>query len=182
MTEAWVTIGAVRSVNPARREVRVSADSAHAHEFESMTWLRVAWAGEEPMRCRVAQVEDTPGGPVITLAPGVTREMVSRMRGGAVVMASSELHEAPADALPTGGLTGFQVVEADGTALGVIAEVYATGMNAAILVEKSGGGTMLLPLIDAVVLDIDWDNEVLTVGGIEPYVVDDAEEPPAGDF
>jgi len=181
MTQEWISIGSIRSVNPARRELRIAPEPAHAHEFESLEWIRVAAreTGPDGIRCRVTALEMLPeGGVVATLSAGVTREAIGRMKGGAVTMAPEELRDAPAaDEDGVTGLVGCSVVNAAGESLGLIVDEIETGLNGAVVIAKTEGGTLILPLIEQVVMEIDLERAVMTVGDIAPYAVEENDDP-----
>jgi hypothetical protein len=48
-------------------------------------------------------------------------------------------------------------------------------MNEAIEIEKTGGGRMLLPLIEDLIEEVQEHARMLVVGDIAPFMVDDDE-------
>ena len=173
MTQEWVQIGRVRSVNPGRREVRIAPAPDCGQVFAALTWLHLSLRDGERMRCRVEMMR---GGdaPVATLAAGVPRDHVARMKGAAVlaqraVMEASapERRQAPAIA------PGMRVVGPDGAEIGVITDIYKTGANEACVIKKAGGGVMLLPLIEQVVAHVGPGTAVVRVNDIAPFAVEE---------
>lgn len=178
MTQEWIVIGAIRSVNPAKRELRLDVDFEHAHEFEHLSWIRIR-SGAEIARYRVSSVVPAAAGlVVVTMSPGVTRDTVSRLKGGDAVLTAEELHPRPEDhdEDAEADWTGMTVEDMQGNVLGILVEMYENRMNGAIRVEKTQGGFIMLPLIDQVVAAVDPDRGVLTVGDIEPYAVHEPAE------
>jgi ribosomal 30S subunit maturation factor RimM len=57
--------------------------------------------------------------------------------------------------------------------LGAITEAYTGGANDAIEVQRPDASTFLLPLIEELVVRVDWDNGAVVVRDITPYVVTD---------
>ncbi len=58
---------------------------------------------------------------------------------------------------------GVQVVTDEGETLGVLVEVFETGANDVLVVQRPDGSEVLLPDIDEVVLGVDFERQVMTV-------------------
>lgn len=174
MTQEWVQIGRVRSVNPGRREVRIAPAQDCEQAFAALRWLHLALRDGEKMRCRVAVMR---GGdaPVATLALGVPRDHVARMKGAAVLLERAEVEATiPEQRRRRPAITpGMRVVGPDGAEIGVIKDIYKTGANEACVIEKTHGGVMLLPLIEQVVAHVDPAAAVVQVSDIAPFAVDE---------
>lgn len=172
MAQEWVQIGRVRSVNPGRREVRIAPAPGHSQAFESMTWLQVVLRDGETMRCRVAAMR---GGeaPVATLALGVPRDHVARMKGAAVLLEEERAVATVKLRKHADVAAGMRVIGPDDAIIGVITDLYRSGVNDACIIEKTGGGVMLLPLIEQVVALVDPEAAVMRVNDIAPYAVEE---------
>ena len=55
-----------------------------------------------------------------------------------------------------------QVVDEEGKEIGTLVEVLATGANDVYVVKTPQGKEILMPVIDECILDIDFDNKVVT--------------------
>ncbi len=174
MTQEWVHIGRVRSVNPGRREVRIAPAPECGQAVAALTWLHLSLRDGERMRCRVERMR---GGdaPVATLAAGVPRDHVARMKGAAVLseravveaIASQQQRRQPAIT------PGMRVVGPGGAEIGVITDMYKTGANEACVIKKADGGVMLLPLIEQVVAHVDPGAAVMEVNDVAPFAVEE---------
>lgn len=175
MGEEWVHIGAVRSVRPDKRQLRIDPEAAHRHEFESLEWvcLRPRESASRILRRRVELVSQAGNSWVMTLSPGISHDAIAALRGAAVLLEKEALHPLTREGLSADALYGFRVCTRDGDFLGTVTAVYATGANEAIEVEKTGGGTLLLPLIAALIEEVQEAAGILVVGDIAPFVVDD---------
>ncbi len=172
MSARRVEIGSVRSVNPARRELRIRLAVDRVATDPPSQWLYVHEADGRETRCRIEQVH----GDIVMLAAGVTRDAVARMRGATVyadVDASATATASWQDRLAM--LEGFEVVDEAGNRLGTVVAVYATGANGAIEVAKADGGSLLLPAIDRVIASVDVERGRVVVKDIASYVVEDAD-------
>jgi len=177
MLEAWIRIGTVRSVNPARREARIAPLPGQAHEFSGRAWLRVQRDGQAPLRCKVDGLRTGPGGLVIaSFAAGVPRDTVGTMRGAVLVLAPEETTFPDNGDLRAGNLPGLAVRAADGTALGTVVEAYDSPAHPVVCVARKDGRRFLLPLTEAVLAGVDYAAGKLVVDGIEGHVVEETAE------
>ncbi len=173
MPKPWIQIGAIRSVHPVRREVRVRANPGCSRSFDTITWLHLLLRDGTELRCKVESVKTGKAGIRIVLGPGVPRDNVARMKGAAVLIAEQEYIRQPDSDRDVAELCDFQVLEQDGTSLGRIVDAYATGAHGVIEVAKPGRATMVLPVIEEVIADIDFDRGTVTVKDIAPFVVEE---------
>ncbi len=170
---SWVRIGTVRSVNPRRREARIAVVPGHAHEFAHAAWLRLLTKQGKALRCRLAGLRDGCGGMLIAeFAAGVPRDSVGAMRGAPVVLAPGETTRPPRDDLRAEHLSGLTVRDENGAELGRVVDAYASPAHAVVCVERPQGGRFLLPVIDEIVVAVDFDTAVLDVKDIGPHRVE----------
>ena len=146
-----------------------------------MTWLRLVLCDGVELRCRVASVRTGETGVRVALGPGVPRDKVARMKGAAVVVEPSERAALPEADYDTCELLQFEVLDDKGKCLGRIVEAYETGAHGVIEVEKPGGAIILLPAIEQVITDIDFERGVVHVGNIAPFVVESKSRDTHGD-
>ncbi|NIA14690.1 MAG: 16S rRNA processing protein RimM, partial [Nitrospiraceae bacterium] len=125
-------------------------------------------------RCRLEQVRHHSGELIVRFSSGVTRETVAGMKGLSMVV-DEETARPDEGAYHAADLEGFVVRANDGTRLGNVVCVYASGLSEAIEIEKTDGGTMLLPVIEQVIESVDLEQGVIVVGDVAPYVVEDAD-------
>ncbi len=171
MDAEWVRIATVRSVNPARRELRLKPDEDHGHALGTDTWLHVRPRGAAVKRCKAEAIREMGEGWQAILAPGVPRDLIGALNGAAVLMPAADYAQVERPLRPR-DLIGMTVLNADGETLGDVTEVYEGAANAAFTVEKKAGGTLTLPLIEEVFLEFDPDRRRLQLGDVTPYAVD----------
>lgn len=166
--------GHVSSVNPARREVRIRTE--RAHHFLGPAWIDFVLEDASAMRCKVAAARAMQSGAVmVTLSAGTPCDTVARMKGAAVLAPPEDGPSMDAAEMRPAGLIGLEVYDEAGGRLGRVAAAYETGANGVIEIARSGGGTMILPVIKPVVAGIDWERGALRVRDIAPYKVEDAD-------
>lgn len=177
MVDGTTHIGFVFATNPARRELRIKVAKGRKPEFEELEWIHLALTDGESMRCRVASARPATNAVIVVLTAGATRDSVARMKGAAVVADESALTPRGDAGLDPSEWIGFKVRGADGTAIGDVAGVLETKANDVLEIERAGGGSMLLPAIEQVILEIDMNERIIVVGDLTPYaVVDESDE------
>lgn len=104
---------------------------------------------------RVESVRSGPKGPLLRLSGVDGPDAADRLRGISLVVRESDL---PAD-LPAEqpDPVGLQVRDATRGELGVVGEVIVTGANDVWIVRGGPYGEVLIPVIDQVVVHVDWD-------------------------
>ncbi|MCX5772450.1 MAG: PRC-barrel domain-containing protein [Candidatus Hydrogenedentes bacterium] len=171
MTARRTDIGVVRSVSPARREIRVTPLAGAEHLFDRLGLVEVVLADKVVLRCRIQEVRDETGCKILTLTPGVPRETVARMKGARLVAAAE-----PAAAEATyqfEDLDGLTVLDKTGSVIGTVTSLYSAGGNDAIEITRPGGGTILLPAVDQVIAAVNVDRGEMVVNDIAPYAVEE---------
>jgi 16S rRNA processing protein RimM len=87
---------------------------------------------------------------------GVTqREDASLLRNTVLYIRSDELPLLPEGDYYHHQIIGLKVISEDNDVLGVVAEILETGANDVCVVRQEGGGEILLPVTDEVILEID---------------------------
>jgi ribosomal 30S subunit maturation factor RimM len=165
-------VGSVRSVNPARREVRVAPLAGYGPCFAGMGWVHVVLEGVR-LRCKVDSATPHHDLWILRLGAGVLRETVSKMRGSAVVAPKSSLAPAPGGEWPPGVFEGLEMLGPGGPE-GAVTAAFRNGAQTVLELRRPAGGTARVVLVPGLVTGVDLENGVMTVGDISPYVVDDA--------
>ncbi len=168
-------MGVVRSVNPARRELRVTPARAAGRDWASVAWAVVALRDGTELRCRVREVRVEPRGLVVALAAGVTRDSVARCEGATVAV---EAAESAAETFRAADVLGFEAVDAAGGRLGTVTDVIETGAHDVIEVTREDGATALFPALETLIVSVDAVKGQVALGDIGPYTVESL--PPRG--
>jgi 16S rRNA processing protein RimM len=165
----------VASVNPARRELRIDAERGYKRALSALEWLRLIPRGGKEIRCRVAKVKTAKSALVVTLVPGVLRETVAGMKGALVVLRPEELNEPAQEELTFLDAVGFEIIGPDGARIGILVDVIETPAHPVLEIERDDGREVLVPAIEEVVADLDWERERIVVNDIAPYSVENAD-------
>ena len=175
MAAQWVRIGTIRSVNPARREVRVAPEGAKCAALSELNMIRVHAAGQRELTCRVDAVNTNPEHVIVTLSAGVSRDAVAAMKGAIVEAPRSKRRVQSHEDVGPAEWIGLEVFSASGERIGVITGCVESSAHDILEIEREDGGNMLLPAIEQTVESIDLEAGRLVVGDILPYVVTDAD-------
>ena len=187
MAERRMQVGYVRSVNPARRQMRIAVLPGCAERLAKAPWIFLVLDDGSEMRCRVetaaratrSQVRlgnefrkrhSTADEWTVVLAAGVTRDNVSRARNASVMINCGAVCEQERAAPEW---IGFRVVDSAGVSLGTIVNMYWTGANSVIEIARGGGGALLAPAIDPVIARVDAAEKLVVLGDYAPYSVEE---------
>jgi len=170
----WTRLGTVRSVNPARRSLRVRVRPAVAGQLAADGWCWLRGPGDEPVRKhRVVDVQDSAADMIVYLGPGTTRDSIARMKGAEAVVPAEAADGPAADDYEIGDLLDAEVVGPGDELFGTVTAVYDSAAHGIMEITKTGGGQVLLPVIDQTVQRVDVRAAKVWVRDIAPYVVED---------
>ena len=124
----------------------------------------LVFLGKEYQPVRINNLRGHELEPMISFDEITTREDAGRFRNQVVFVRTADLPPLPDDEIYLHQLMGLKVVQAENELLlGVIAEILETGANDVLVVRRENGPDLLLPDIDAVVLEIDLKIGVVRV-------------------
>lgn len=172
MDEAWRETGRVRSVNPRTREIRIAIHPGLGYVFSDLAWIQFQVVPGNPLRCKVASIKHDDSVAVVALAPGVSRDIVGRLKGVKVVLSPGDWPARPGRAWRLDDLLGYSVLLPTGEALGTVCEVFEGPANDAFAVARPDGSRCILPVIDAVLVSVDADAATIKTGDVSPFMVE----------
>lgn len=153
---AWRPAGKVRSVHVLRRELRVTPLPSMGGAFAGADWVRVTVAGEpEPVRCKVANVRWHGGEALVALSPGVSRDLVGRMRRAEVLVPEETLETAAEDGWTLADIEGYELVDAERGLVGRITGGFETPAGAILEVAGPNGAEWLVPAVEELIESVD---------------------------
>ena len=149
-TEGRIAVGRINSTWGLRGHVKVTALSSNPQRFEPGAVLFVRG---EPRR--ILEVAYPRGYPCIVFEGYRNATAADALRGALIEIAEEELPALPEGEFYVHDLVGLAVVDADGDAIGQLAEVLRTGANDVYLVRREGARDLLIPAIPEVILNVD---------------------------
>ena len=173
-TESRVEIARVVSVNPARHEVRVKPLPAHARQLNAVTAGWLAGPGASPVRVRIESARPDRGMMILRLAAGVPRDTVRSFERGTLWVDADALAPPEPEEWTVHDLVELTLQTEDGQRAGAIVEAMEGAANDVITVTRPDGSRFLLPVVPEVILAVDFEAGVVTVGDMTAFAVDDA--------
>lgn len=157
---SFLVIGQVGKPHGVRGEVRVKP---YTEQPERFTWLEFVYVGEEEPRPVVVEGARVHKGVVLLKLQGYDdRDAAEALRGEWLQVPEAEGIPLEEGEYYLYQIDGLAVVTEEGEALGELVEVIETGANNVFVIEGERG-QLLLPDIDEVILNIDFENELITV-------------------
>ncbi len=164
-------IGRVRSVNPARREVRVAARPGYAGAFAGRSEMEFALSGGGRAAFAVETVEEQNRYVKLTLAAGTSADDVASLKGAKVFAgASRALPDSPFEAAAA-EYAGFRVTDLVGDEVGVVAGGFNTRAHGVLEIAQAGGASVLAPFVPEVVAEIRLAERVIVLRDAEAHLV-----------
>lgn len=112
---------------------------------------------------RVQAFSTSPARTTIRLSGFPTPDLAASLIDQAVYVSTTNLAPSAQERYRIGDLEGALVVRKDGTTVGTIEDVWLLPANDVWVVRSTTGGTIPLPVIDDVILDVDMAARVITV-------------------
>lgn len=183
MPEDFVEIGRIRSVNPAKRELRVTVAEDSSGALDAADFVEIERAGETPVRCKVEEVTHHGTEAVVALSAGVSRDLVRQWKG-ATVLGPSAGAATPGESDPYAAdpatYVGYKVYTAAGDFVGEVVDAFRTPAQGVLEIGRPGGPatgkTVLVPLVPEIVT-IETDASRLAIPTIELFDVDEDDAP-----
>jgi len=108
---------------------------------------------------RVLSIRSGPKGPLFSFAGVTDIDTASALRGCNVLARAVDLPEIEEEFDPV----GLRVIDAERGEIGEVADVIVTGANDVWVIEDGPFGTVLIPVIESVVGEIDEDEGTVAV-------------------
>ena len=160
----FLIIGKILKPHGVRGEMRVMP---HTDLPERFTWLESVYVGQKkPKRIEVESVRFHKNLILLKLVGYDSRESIDSLRNQWLQVPESEAIPLEEGEYFLYQLEGLSVKTDEGEVLGTIKQVIQTGANNVFVVNGSHG-ELLIPDIEEVVLDIDFDAELMVVHVID---------------
>lgn len=156
----FLVIGQIGKPHGIRGEIRVVT---HTDLPERFSWLEEIYVGEtDPILVAVEKVRFHKNWVLLKLAGYDDRDAAATLRGQLLKVDMDQAIPLEEGEYYLYQLDGLQVLSDQGEDLGTVIEVIETGANN-VFVVRGPHGELLLPDIEEVVLDIDFDEGKMRV-------------------
>ena len=156
----FVVVGIGRRPHGLQGEMLVQVLSDDPQRLQAGAQLRL---GPQQLPVTVASAREHNQGLLIAFEEYPTREDVEPFRNVPLYVHLDDLPDLDDGEFYAHQLVGLDVIDEEGQQLGRLGEVLETGANDVYVVQSTGGGELLLPAIQDVVLKIDLENGQITV-------------------
>jgi 16S rRNA processing protein RimM len=172
MSQARIILGRVRSVNPARREVRVTLWPGHASALAGAATVEFEPDDGKRRAFTVETVEEQNRCVKLTLAQDASDSDVAALRGAAVIGPAAQGAARDAFDMDAAEFEGFDVVDAQGNAVGAVAGGFNTPAHGVIEIDRGGGRMALAPFVPEVVADVEWEARRIVIRDVEAHIAE----------
>lgn len=156
----FIVIGEITKPHGVRGEVRVKP---HTDEPERFTWLEQVYVGESAQRLMLVEKARVHQNTVLLKLTAVNdRTEAEALRGEWLMVPEEEALPLEEGEYFLFQLKGLAVSTVEGELLGTLVSVIETGANH-VFVVQGDQGELLLPDIEEVVQDIDFENGRMVV-------------------
>lgn len=165
-------IGRVRSVNPARREVRVAPRHGYDRALAGRGEVEFVIEGGKRVTYAVETVEEQDRYVKVTLAAGTATDDVASLKGARVLAdAAPEIPDNPFE-IAAEEFEGFTVRGPDGSEVGVVAGGFNTRAHGVLEIKRPDGRPLLAPFVSEVVAGIDLDRRAIVLRDVEAHLAE----------
>lgn len=156
----FLVIGQVTKPHGVRGEMRVMPLTDRPERF---SWLKEVFLGEDGgRRAKVTAARVHQGFILLKIEGYETRDDAETLRGTKLTIPEDQAIPLDEGEYYLRDLLGMKVVTDEGRQLGVLEDVIETGANN-VFVVRGPDGEVLLPDIPDVVVEIDFEEELMTV-------------------
>ena len=172
MSDARIEIGRVRSVNPARREVRVTPRRGYERALNGLREIEFAMDRGQRQTVAVETVEEQERCVKLTLAQGTSPDAVAALKSAKVLGEPGVTAAADPFRMDAAKFAGFAVVDMDGNAVGVVSGGFTTPAHGVIEIARHSATRVLAPFVPEVIAHIDEDARVIVLRDIEAHLAE----------
>lgn len=159
-------VGKIVNTHGLRGEVKVVPWTDYPEVFEDIETVYIKKKSDYE-RLDIAGIKYQKNNLIIRFAQLKDINEAEKYKNRVLYAERTSLGELPEGVYYIADLIGLDVVKEDGEKVGVISDVFNTGSNDIYEVKREGQKNLLLPVIDDVVLNIDIENEKVTVRMME---------------
>lgn len=164
--EAYLRVGVIASTHGLRGEVKVYPTTDDMERFRELKTVLLD-TGREQMPLTVTSVKFFKNLVILKFKEFNDINEIEKYKGRDLLVTRDQAVELEDNENFIVDLIDLQVVTDDGKALGTLTDVLQTGANDVYVVEMEDGEEILLPAIPSCILDVDLDEERMTVHLLE---------------
>ena len=160
--EQLLRVGVISSTHGVRGEVKVYPTTDDANRFKKLKKV-VLDTGREYIDLEISGVKFFKNQVILKFKGIDNINDIEKYKGKDLLVHREDAVALEENENYVADLIDLKVVTDDGKVLGYLTEVMETGANDVYVVETEDGQELLLPAIRDCILDVDLDEEVMTV-------------------
>ena len=154
-------VGQITLPHGVRGQVKLHAITNRPEHLER---VKTIFVGEGRTPYKLTKIAAHKGPVMIASIGGVgSRDAAEALRGQEVFIRQSDAAPLDEDEYYLHDLPGLAVQTVDGAEIGVVKEVIETGANDVLVVTRTAGGEVLIPMIRDVVKALDLPGKLITI-------------------
>ena len=159
--EQYLKVGVISSTHGIRGEVKVFPTTDSPERFETLKNV-ILETGKQQIPLEIAGVKYFKQFVIVKFKGIDNINDIEKYRGMELFVSREDAVELEDDEFYIADLIGMKVVTEDGD-LGVLKDIMETGANDVYIIDTEKYGELLLPAIHDCILDVDVENDVMTV-------------------
>ena len=160
--EQLLRVGVISSTHGVRGEVKVYPTTDDVNRFKKLKKV-VLDTGREHLELEISGVKFFKNQVILKFKGIDNINDIEKYKGKDLLLHREDAVELDEYENYVADLIDLKVVTDEGQVLGYLTEVMETGANDVYVVETEDGKELLLPAIRECILDVDLDEEVMTV-------------------
>ena len=160
--EQLLRVGVISSTHGVRGEVKVYPTTDDVNRFKKLKKV-ILDTGREYLDLEIAGVKFFKNQVILKFKGIDNINDIEKYKGKDLLVNREDAVALEENENYVADLIDLKVVTDDGQVLGYLTEVMETGANEVYVVETEDGRELLLPAIRDCILDVDLDEEVMTV-------------------
>lgn len=160
--EQLLRVGVISSTHGVRGEVKVYPTTDDPNRFKKLKNV-VLDTGKEYLDLEISGVKFFKNQVILKFKGIDNINDIEKYKGKDLLVHREDAVALEENENYVADLIDLQVVTDKGEVLGILTEVMETGANDVYVVETEDGNELLLPAISDCILDVDLDEEVMTV-------------------
>ena len=159
--EQYLKVGVISSTHGIRGEVKVFPTTDSPERFETLKNV-ILETGKQQIPLEIAGIKYFKQFVIVKFKGIDNINDIEKYRGMELYVSREDAVELEDDEFYIADLIGMKVVTEDGD-LGVLKDIMETGANDVYIIDTEKYGELLLPAIHDCILDVDVENNVMTV-------------------
>jgi 16S rRNA processing protein RimM len=160
--EEMLRVGVFANTHGVRGEIKVFPTTDDVTRFKKLKKIYLD-KGTEKMELEIASVKYFKNMVILKFKGIDNINDIEKYKGKDLLIERKQAVKLEEDEYFICDIIGASVVNEEGENIGTLTEVLKTGANDVYVVEKKDGGEVLIPVIDDCVLDLDFDEKIVTV-------------------